>query len=197
MRKFVSITVLAANLFVIVFVLLGLRQYAHGYHTVEVKDAYQGLIDRGILDPAKDMAYAKDHNGWNAKERLGQIGNPAGFVDSLFWFQASLAFAICSLSLTWHGILACTIKAPPSNRQNNESVQRPPQIRKLELRPPSPRPNGFPSPPRVSFPIRRGTLRVSWSPEERGKMAVAFGRFASDGCNHRFRTSSRSGDPHA
>jgi hypothetical protein len=70
-------TVVAANLFAI-FVMLGLRSYAIGRHNVDVEDAYQGLISRGLLDESKAEAYAKEHNGWNPKDRLDDISNPAG-----------------------------------------------------------------------------------------------------------------------
>jgi hypothetical protein len=67
-----------------VFALVGLRQYAHGYHRMEAEDAYQGLVSRGLLDEAKSAEYARSHNGWHPRERLQSIGNPDGFVQVIF-----------------------------------------------------------------------------------------------------------------
>src|SRR5208283_4534968 len=75
--------ILTANIFVIIG-LVGLRQYAFGQHEADVNDAYQGLINRGLLDESKVEIYAKEHNGWNPKDRLNSIGNPDGFVQMLF-----------------------------------------------------------------------------------------------------------------
>ena len=75
--------VIALNLVAIVL-LIGLCQYAHGYHEVDVADAYQGLVSRGLLDESKAEAYAKDHHGWNPKDRLHSIGDPDGFVLDIF-----------------------------------------------------------------------------------------------------------------
>jgi hypothetical protein len=67
-----------------IFALVGLRQYAHGYHRMETEDAYQGLVSRGLLDEAKSAEYARLHNGWHPRQRLQSIGNPDGFVQSIF-----------------------------------------------------------------------------------------------------------------
>ncbi len=75
--------VIAINL-AAVCVFVGLRQYAHGYHNVDVEDAYQGLISRALLDDAEAAEYAQAHNGWHPKERLRSIGHPDGFVQVLF-----------------------------------------------------------------------------------------------------------------
>jgi hypothetical protein len=67
-----------------ILVLIGLRQYAHGYHRMEAEDAYQGLISRGLLDEKKVEEYARLHNGWHPRERLASIGSPDGFVQNIF-----------------------------------------------------------------------------------------------------------------
>lgn len=75
--------VVVLNLAAIV-VLVGLRQYAHGYHDKNVADAYDGLVSRGMLDGEKADAYARDHNGWSPKNRLRSIGDPDGFLQDIF-----------------------------------------------------------------------------------------------------------------
>ena len=103
MQTFVKWVVIAANVFAIIL-FLGLYQYAHGRHTMEVEDAYQGLILRGLLDEGKSEAYAKDHNGWNPKDRLQDIGNPDGFVSML----SMLGFGVCIFNVV--AILVLTRK---------------------------------------------------------------------------------------
>jgi hypothetical protein len=83
MRTSLKWLVIALNLAAIVL-LLGLRQYARGQHEADVADAYQGLVDRGLLDESKAAAYAQAHHGWNPKDRLHSIGDPNGFVQWLF-----------------------------------------------------------------------------------------------------------------
>jgi hypothetical protein len=83
MRASLKWFVVVLNLAGIV-VLVGLRQYAHGYHEIEVADAYHGLVSRGLLDEGKSEVYAKDHHGWNPKNRLSSIGDPNGFVQDIF-----------------------------------------------------------------------------------------------------------------
>jgi hypothetical protein len=83
MRTSLKWLVVALNLAAIIL-LIGLRQYAHGYHDADVADAYQGLVSRGLLDESKAEAYARDHHGWNPKDRLHSIGDPDGFVQDVF-----------------------------------------------------------------------------------------------------------------
>jgi hypothetical protein len=89
--KLSGLAVVAANILVILL-LVGLRVYARGYHAVSVEDAYQNLINRGVVDEAKVQAFIKD--GWNLKERLRFIGNPDGFLQMFF----VIAIGICAVN---------------------------------------------------------------------------------------------------
>ena len=67
-----------------IFILFGLRQYAHGYHRVEAENVYDGLVIRGLFDEAKLAEYAAARSPWHPKERLNAIGDPSGFVQIFF-----------------------------------------------------------------------------------------------------------------
>ena len=83
MRKLSAILVIAAN-FLLVLMLLGIRDEDRVYHRQDVEDAYQGLVSRGLLDAAKSEEYARNHNGWHPRKRLEMIGAPSGFSELLF-----------------------------------------------------------------------------------------------------------------
>jgi hypothetical protein len=112
MNSVLKWVILTANIFVIIG-LVGLRQYAFGQHVADVNDAYQGMISRGLLDENKVENYAKEHNGWNPKDRLNSIGNPDGFVQLLF----ALGTGDCTLNAFAILFFVRQNKNPPNIRQ--------------------------------------------------------------------------------
>jgi hypothetical protein len=70
---------------------------------VQAEDAYQGLISRGLLDEAKVDAYARDNNGWHARDRIRDNSQiQLAFADDIYWLALVIlignSVAIASLS---------------------------------------------------------------------------------------------------
>ena len=70
---------------------LALRQYAHGFHRVQVESAYRALVNGGLFDEPRAAEFARTHNGVHPRQWLQQISNPNGFVNVL----VLAAVAVC------------------------------------------------------------------------------------------------------
>jgi hypothetical protein len=78
--------------------LIGLRQFAHGYHLNQTEDAYQELVVRGVWHDAQSAQYA---DGWSPRARLQSIGQPNGFVQYLFLVGAGVCILNSAAILRW------------------------------------------------------------------------------------------------